>query len=345
MKNKAFINKYRFPEPLYITQPTLPDIEEYKKSLETIWGSKWLTNNGSFHQSFEKKLCDYLEVTSLNLLCNGTTALLLSLKSLDLPEGEIITTPFTFPATPHAITWNNLTPVFCDIKPGTFALDPSKIEELITPKTKGILPVHLFGYPCDVEEIEKIAQKHKIKVIYDAAHAFGVRYKNKPLVSWGDGSVLSFHATKSFQTIEGGAIIPNSPELKKKIDLLKNFGIVDETTVEMVGINGKMNEFQAAFGLLQLKTHRDEINARKTLTNLYRKNLKGISGIVFPEDMEEVDHNYSSFPIIVHASEYGMSRNNLYETLKEFNVFTRKYFSPLCSTYPHYSHLVKNTKF
>ncbi len=339
MNIKNLVKNYKLPHPVYVTQPTLPDLGEFKIYLEEVWESKWLTNSGKFHQVLENKLNSYLGSENCSLFCNGTMALLLALKALDLTEGEVITTPFTFPATLHVLSWNNLTPVFCDINEKTFNIDADQIEKHITEKTKAILPVHVFGYPCDVEKISELAEKHQLKVVYDAAHAFGVKLNNRPVTDWGDLSMLSFHATKHFNTLEGGALITKSPELKKKIDLLKNFGIADEENVVFPGINGKMNELQAAYGILQLEMVDNEVEKRKTITELYRENLKDVPGIGLSIDNPMVEHNYSSFPILVNEKEFGENRSTLYEELKKFNVFSRKYFYPLCSDYPCYSHL------
>lgn len=314
----------------------MPPLEQYVEKLKEIWKTQWLTNNGPFHIEFEEKLRTYLGVEFLNVFNNATIALLVALQALGLDEGEVITTPFTFPATTHVLWWNRLTPVFCDIEDKTFNIDPHKIESLITAKTKAILPVHVYGNPCDVQAIQKIADKYGLKVIYDAAHAFGVKVNGSPIVEHGDISALSFHATKLFNTIEGGALISRSPQVKQQIYYLKNFGIANEDTVVGPGINGKMNEFQAAFGLLELEIVDEEIRNRKTATQIYRENLQCIPGITFLQDIPGVTHNYAYFPILVNPSLYKMDRNQLAELLKRCNIFPRKYFYPLCSSFDCY---------
>ena len=322
---------------IYVTQPTLPDLSEFTKSLEQIWKSKWLTNNGLFHQEFEKKLAEFLGVQYISLFANGTLALLTSLQALDI-TGEVITTPYTFVATAHSIMWNNLTPVFCDIEPVYGNIDINKIEQLITEKTTAILPVHVYGNPVDVEKIELIAQKHKLKVIYDAAHAFNVKKDGNSILNYGDLSVLSFHSTKVFNTIEGGAIISHNKETKQHIDDLKNFGFRNETTVVAAGINGKMNELQAAYGLLQIKNIKNQIASRKKITNIYRQLLNNIIGINFYKNIDGVEHNYAYFPIFI-SDKYKMSRDELYNLLKSNNIFGRRYFYPLISNIPTYKEL------
>jgi dTDP-4-amino-4,6-dideoxygalactose transaminase len=333
------VRKYRFPEPIFVSRPTMPDVKDYHRLLEQIWETKWLTNAGKFHQEFESRLGEYLGVEHICLFCNGTIALLVALHALRITSGEVITTPFTFPATVHVLFWNNIEPVFCDIDLKTFNLDPNQIEHLITPKTKAVLPVHVFGTSCNVEAIQEIADRHGLQVIYDTAHAFGVRYKDRPVVDFGDISMLSFHATKLFSTAEGGALIVRSEVQRKRINFLKNFGIADEETVIGPGINGKMSEFQAAFGLLQLDMVEKEIADRRELVKIYRRELKGLAGISYLDDIPDVKHNYSYFPILVDSDQYGMDRNELYNHLKLFNIFPRKYFYPLCSHYSCYSAL------
>lgn len=325
-------------KPILVTQPSLPNLDEFHKSLETIWESKWITNNGQFHEKFENELAVHLGVKHVSLFNNGTIGLLTALQVLEI-KGEVITTPYSFVATANSLLWNNLRPVFCDIDPVYGNLDASKIEALITPNTSAIMPVHVYGNPCDVDGIEKIANKHELKVIYDAAHAFGVEKNNTSVLNYGDLSVLSFHATKTFNTIEGGAIISHSPEMKKKIDHLKNFGITDEITVVAPGINGKVNEVIAAYGLLQLKTIDADITKSKKLTNYYKENLKGIKGIRFLEDIENVTHNYSYFPIFINEDEFGINRDELFLKLKEHNIIGRRYFYPLITDFPTYKKL------
>lgn len=320
--------------PILITQPSLPNLKEFTKSLEKIWESKWLTNNGQFHQEFEEKLAKHLGVKYVSLFSNGTLALMAAYKQLGL-TGEVITTPYSFVATTHAMLWNNITPVFCDIDPVYGNLDADKIEALITDKTTAIVPVHVYGNPCEVEKIEAIAKKHNLKVIYDAAHAFGVEKEGKSILNFGDLSVLSFHATKTFNTIEGGAIICHNEETKKQIDYLKNFGFDGETSVVSMGINGKMNELQAAFGLLQLKTIDQDIAKRKNVAKRYRELLAGIKGIRVMEDIKNIKHNYSYFPVFIN-DEYPMTRDKLYQHLKDNGIFGRRYFYPLISEFSMY---------
>ena len=326
-------------EPVYVARPRMPDLAAYNRYLEQIWESRWLTNDGDFHREFERRLSQYLGVEHLNLFVNGTVALLVALQTLRINSGEVITTPFTFAATPHVLYWNGVKPVFCDIDEKTFNIDPSKIERLICPDTKAILAVHVYGTPCDVDAIESIAQRNGLDVIYDAAHAFGVRIGDKPLIEYGDVSALSFHATKLFTSIEGGALVTKSAEQQKRVQFLRNFGIADEETVIGPGINGKMNELQASFGLLQLDMIDDEIRDRGRLTRLYRQRLSGISGITYLDDIEGVTHNYHYFPILVDAETYGIDRDRLCELLRKCNIYPRKYFYPLCSQYPCYSAL------
>ncbi len=314
----------------YVTQPSLPDLEEFVPYLERIWESKNLTNNGDFHKEFERMLAECLGVKYVSLFCNGTIALLTGLRALEI-EGEVISTPFTFVATTHAIKWAGLTPVFCDIDPITYNINPDKIEELITEKTKAIMPVHVYGNPCDIDRIQQIADKYNLKVFYDAAHAFGVKIRNTSICNFGDLSMLSFHATKIFNTFEGGALVTDNYELKQKIDKLKNFAFEDEVTISGLGINGKMNEFQAALGLLQLKYIKNNIKKNKSISKYYREELKSVPGIMFLKENEDVEYNYSYFPILINKNEYGLSRDDLYYKLTENNIFARRYFFPLIS--------------
>jgi dTDP-4-amino-4,6-dideoxygalactose transaminase len=325
-------------KPVYVTQPFLPPLEEFLPYLEDIWDRKVLTNNGHYHQELEKALCDYLGVKYISLFTNGTLALVTALQALRI-SGEVITTPFSFVATTHALWWNNIKPVFIDIEPETFNLDPAKIQAAITPKTTAILPVHIYGNPCNVERIGEIAKANGLKVIYDACHAFGVQINGESILNFGDLSVLSFHATKVYTTFEGGAIVCHDVEMKKRIDKLKNFGFAGETTVIAPGINAKMNEFQAALGLLQLKYIEAIIEKRKVLTQRYRSELQGIPGIAFIEDRPGVKHSYTHFPIFIDEKEYGKSRDMVYEELKKYNIFTRRYFYPLISRFPPYHEL------
>lgn len=334
------IKNYCLPEPVYVTRPRMPNLEDYYNHyLQKIWDTHWLTNDGPFHKEFEQRLKEYLKVEYLNLFTNGTIALLVALHALRINSGEVITTPFSFPATAHVLYWNRIRPVFCDIDKKTFNIDTSKIEALISPDTKAILAVHVYGTPCNVEGIQSIADRHGLLLIYDAAHAFGVRIGEKSILEYGDISALSFHATKVFTSVEGGALITKSEKLRDRIQFLRNFGIADEETIIGPGINGKMSEFQASFGIMQLKIVDQEIKDRQSLTYLYRKELKGIPGITFLEESPEVHSNYSYFPILVNRDLYGIDRNDLCNILKQCNIFTRKYFSPLCSDYSCYSSL------
>ena len=321
-----------------VTQPFLPPLEEYNEYLKQIWKNKHITNNGLFHQQLEQELCEYLGVKYISLFCNGTIALLLAIKALEL-KGEIITTPYSFVATAHSIKWNGLTPVFVDIDESTCNMDPDRIEKAITSKTSAILPVHVYGNPCETEKINQIAKKYNLKVIYDAAHAFGVDKNGKSILNEGDLSILSFHATKVFNTFEGGAIVSHSAEMKKKIDDLKNFGFQDQITVEGIGINGKMNEVQTAMGLLQLKYINSAIDKRKKIIEIYRNALEEVDGIQFFNDIEGVKHNYAYFPVFINELEYGKSRDEVYEELKKHNIYGRRYFYPLINQFSAYKSL------
>ena len=316
-------------KPIYVTQPTLPPLAEFIPYLEQIWDNKILTNGGAFHQQLEQALCKYLGVKHLALFTNGTIALITALQALRI-TGEVITTPYSFVATAHSLLWNGIKPVFVDIDPVTLNLDPNKIEAAITPQTTAIMPVHCYGYPCDVARIQQIADNYNLKVIYDAAHAFGVKDNNSGLLNHGDLSVLSFHATKVFNTFEGGAIICLDEKTKCRIDHLKNFGFVDEVTVVAAGINGKMSEINAAFGLLQLKGIDDALAKRKIIDTRYREGLKNVAGIRCTNVGEHVA-NYAYFPIFVERN-----RDALYEKLKTNGIFGRRYFYPLISDFPMY---------
>lgn len=320
---------------IYVTQPYLPDLDEFIPYLQQIWSNKVLTNNGPMHQELEKGLCEYLGVPFISLFNNGTNALLTALQCYDL-KGEVITTPYSFVATTHSLVWNNLTPVFVDIDTDTLNIDSTKIEAAITEKTTAILAVHCYGNPCPVEEIELIAKKYNLKVIYDAAHAFGVEDKNGSILNYGDLSVLSFHATKVFNTFEGGAIISHDLETKKKIDSLKNFGITSELEVSHIGSNGKMSEVNAAFGLLQLKYIDQAIVQRQEIAQIYQKELQSIQGIDSNLLNNTVKHNFSYFPILIDEKKYGKTRDELYEELKLHNIFARKYFYPLITDFSAY---------
>jgi len=318
-----------------VTQPLLPPLQEFIPYLEKIWNNKWLTNNGEFHQELEKQLCLYLGVQYISLFANGTLALLTALQALDI-KGEVITTPYSFVATAHSLLWNNITPIFVDVDPIYGNLDPSKIEIAISDKTSAILPVHVYGNPCNHTEISAIAKKHNLKLIYDAAHCFGVKENGSSILNYGDLSILSFHATKVFNTFEGGAIVCHSKEMKQHIDDLKNFGFRDEVTVIAPGINAKMNEIQAAFGLLQLKYIDDAILKRQKIASIYRKNLRTIKGIQFLPEKINTLYNYGYLPILINEAEFGKSRNAVYELLKTKGFHARRYFYPLISNFPMY---------
>lgn len=318
-----------------VTSPLLPNLDEFHELLKEIWDSKWITNNGSFHKRLETALAEYLKVPYVSLFTNGTLPLLTALQALRI-TGEVITTPYSFVATTHSIWWNGCKPVFVDIDPKTGNMDPDKIEAAITPKTTAIMPVHCYGKPCDVVRIKEIADKYGLKVIYDAAHAFGVEVDGESILKWGDMSTLSFHATKVYNTIEGGAMIMHDAETKKRIDYLKNFGFAGETTVVGPGINSKVDEMRAAYGLLNLKKVDSAIAARKKTADVYREALRGIGGLAFYEDMPGVKHNYSYFPIFIDAEKYGMTRDELYFKMKETNVLGRRYFYPLISEFSTY---------
>lgn len=320
--------------PIYVTQPFMPPLDEFLPYLEKIWENKWLTNAGPFHQVLEANLAEYLGVKHLALFANGTLALVTALQALRI-TGEVITTPFSFVATAHSLLWNGIKPVFVDIDPETYNLDPEKIEAAITPHTTAIMPVHVYGNPCNVEKIQRIADTYGLKVIYDAAHAFGINYKGESLLKYGDLSVLSFHATKVFNTFEGGAIICPDAKTKKRIDDLKNFGFHDEITVVAPGINGKMNEVQAAFGLLQLKYMGEAIDRRKEIDALYREHLSSVVGITCQSIHADSTHNFSYFPITVEK-EYPLSREELYMKLRQQGIYARRYFYPLISHFPMY---------
>lgn len=320
---------------LTVTAPLLPDLEDFNNLLKEIWASKWITNNGRFHQQLEKELAEYLKVPFLSLFTNGTLPLITSLQALEV-KGEVITTPYSFIATTHSIWWNGLKPVFVDIEPSTCNIDPSKIEAAITPQTTAIMPVHCYGKPCDINAIQDIADRYGLKVIYDAAHAFGVEVDGDSLLNAGDMSTLSFHATKVYNTIEGGALVMKDEETKRKIDYLKNFGFRNEVEVVAPGINSKMDEMRSAYGILALRQVDDAIEARHRVAVQYREALKNVPGVRFFEDMPGVKHNYSYFPVFINAEEYGMTRDQLYFKLKESNVLGRRYFYPLISTFEPY---------
>lgn len=325
-------------KPIYVTQPSLPPLDEFYESLKTIWSSKWLTNAGPFHEELEKNLAKYLGVKYLSLFSNGTLALITALQTLKI-TGEVITTPYSFVATTHSLWWNGIKPVFVDIEPNYYNIDPNKIEAAITPKTTAIMPVHVYGNPCKYDKIQKIADTYGLKIIYDAAHAFGVKHYGNSILNFGDLSILSFHATKVFNTIEGGAIISHDEKTKIRIDYLKNFGYAGEETVIAPGINAKMNEVQAAYGLIQLKYVDNEIIKRKIITDKYRELLKNIKGISYIDDIENVTHNYAYFPIFIDKNIFGISRDELNTILKENGIIGRRYFYPLISQFPTYKGL------
>lgn len=322
-------------KPIYVTSPLLPSLEDFTFLLKEIWESKMLTNNGNFHQKLEEELAKYLKVPYLSLFTNGTLPLITALQAMRI-TGEVITTPFSFVATTHSLWWNGIKPVFVDIEPETCNLDPSKIEAAITPRTTAIMPVHVYGKPCKTKEIQEIANKYGLKVIYDAAHAFGVEINRESILNFGDMATLSFHATKVYNTLEGGALVVHDEQTKKRIDYLKNFGFASETEVVAPGINSKVDEVRAAYGLLNLKQVDHAINSRRKVAIRYRDELQGVKGITFFNDIPGVRHNYSYFPIFINAEEYGMTRDELYFKMKEHNVFGRRYFYPLISTFSTY---------
>ena len=320
---------------LTVTSPFLPPLEEFLPYMEEIWSSKWLTNNGSFHQQLEHALCEYLKVPYICLFTNGTLPLICGLQALRI-TGEVITTPYSFVATTHSLWWNGIKPVFVDIDPLTGNIDPDKIEKAISPKTTAIMPVHVYGNPCDMERVQDIADKYGLKVIYDAAHAFGVEKNGKSILEAGDLSTLSFHATKVYNTIEGGAIFCHDEKMKKRIDYIKNFGFAGETTIVAPGINGKMDEVRSAYGLLSLKYINSLIDLRHKIVIKYRNGLKDTLGIRFFDDIYNVKHNYSYFPIFVDEEKYGVSRDELYEKMQSEGIYGRRYFYPLISTFSTY---------
>ena len=318
-----------------VTSPLLPSLDDFMPYLQDIWNRKWLTNNGHYHQELEKALCEYLKVPYVSLFTNGTLPLMCALQALRI-TGEVITTPYSFVATTHSLWWNGIKPVFVDIDPVTCNIDTNKIEAAITPKTTAIMPVHVYGKPCDTVRIQEIADKYGLKVIYDAAHAFGVEINGQSILRAGDMSTLSFHATKVYNTVEGGALICHDEKTKRRIDYLKNFGFAGETTIVAPGINGKMDEVRAAYGLLNLKQVDSAIEARYQVVTRYREALRNVEGLSFMEDMSGVRHNYSYFPIFIDAEKYGMTRDELYVKMKEHRVLGRRYFYPLISEFSTY---------
>lgn len=329
--------------PIYVTQPALPPLDEFTEYLQQIWDNKIITNNGPFHRRFEKELAEYLGVKYISLFTNGTLALITALQALRI-SGEVITSPYSFVATTHSLWWNKIKPVFVDVEPDFCNLDINKIESAITPQTTALMPIHVYGNPCNVDAIQQIAEAYNLKVIYDAAHAFGVGYNGNSILNYGDLSVLSFHATKIFNTFEGGAIICHDEKTKRHIDDLKNFGFRGETTVVAPGINAKMNEVQAAMGLLQLKYVDENIEKRKQITHAYKERLRDIPGVGFLDEMPGVKHCYSYFPVFFDKEIYGMSRDCIYQKLKVKGINGRRYFYPLISDFPTYRGLASAKK-
>ena len=327
-----------FTEPVYVTRPLLPPLENLTALLSDVWDSQWLTNAGKKQEALEQRLQGYLSVPNISLFNNGTTALLVAIKALGL-TGEVITTPFTFPATPHALHWNNLPVVFADIDPESMNLSPAAIEAAVTPRTSAILAVHVFGTPCDWRAIRDIAKRHRLRVIYDAAHAFGTIVDGVPVGNLGDVSMFSFHATKTFHTAEGGALSSPDTDLKQRFDLLRNFGITGETSVSLPGLNGKMNELQAALGLLVLDMVDEERRKRGDLKAIYAARLRGVEGISLLPDEPSVKQSYQHAAIRVAMERFGRSRDQVYDRLRRHNVIARKYFYPLCSSLPHFQAL------
>lgn len=321
-----------------VTSPLLPDLDEFNSLLQDIWQRKWLTNNGHYHQVLEKELAEYLGVPYLSLFTNGTLPLITALQALRI-TGEVITTPYSFVATTHSLWWNGIKPVFVDVEEKTGNIDPEKIEAAITPRTTAIMPVHVYGTPCDTQRIQNIADKYGLKVIYDAAHAFGVWQDGVSILEAGDMSTLSFHATKVYNTVEGGALVCHDEATKKRIDYLKNFGFAGETEVVAPGINSKMDEIRSAYGLLNLKQVDFAIAKRKDIAQKYKDGFKAVTGLRYLEDIEGVKHNYSYFPIFIEEGEYGMSRDSLYAKLKENNILGRRYFYPVISEFVTYKGL------
>jgi dTDP-4-amino-4,6-dideoxygalactose transaminase len=331
-------------KPIYITQPLLPNLNDIELEIKEIFESKWITNQGIKHDLLEKKLETVLNVPNVSLFNNGTIALLTALKALNLPIGsEVITTPFTFPATPHCISWNELKPIFCDIEPENMTIDTDKIEQMITPNTSAILPVHVYGFPCNIKKIDKLAKQYSLNVIYDGAHTFSTKIKNKSIGTFGDITMFSFHATKLYNTFEGGCLTYNTNGLKEKIYNLRNFGIKNEEEVVDIGINGKMNEFQASIGLLNLKLFKKEQKKRSKIKKLYIDQLKDINNIRIPQMPKNTTDSYQYFPIVIKDS-YPITRDELYEKLKKYNIYTRKYFYPICSDYEPYTNLDSSSK-
>jgi len=332
-----------FSIPIYTTRPLFPDLDVFKDKLREVWDAQWLSNNGVQHQTLERRLAEYLKTSNLSLFNNGTIALMVAVQGLRL-QGDVITTPFTFPATPHVLSWNGINPIFCDIENDTFTIDADKIEQMITPHTTAILGVHVFGNPCNVVKIQEIADRYGLRVIYDAAHAFGSEINGVGIGNFGDVSMFSFHPTKLFHTAEGGALAMNDKNLKKRIDLLKNFGIKNEDEVMMPGINGKMNELSAVMGLLVLDMVEDEMKKRAKILSYYRELLKGFDGVSHTDEIEGVKSSYQYFCIRIDEKKFGKSRDAVYSEFKKYNVYTRKYFYPLCSDYACYRQLPSSSQ-
>jgi len=329
-----------FKNPIYVTKPLMPDISQLVEGLQNIYSSKILTNMGPYHEKLEQELKKFLKVQDLSLFNNGTIGLITALKALDLPFGsEVITTPFTFAATPHSIVWNGLKPVFCDIEPNTMTIDAEKIEALITPNTSAILPVHVYGFPCDVYEISRISKEYNLQVIYDGAHSFTTEIDEQSICNWGDITVLSFHATKLFNTIEGGALVYTNDELKEKVQNLRNFGIKDEFTVDDIGINGKLNEVQSLFGLYNLQLVDEEQKKRARISRIYETKLSGFSEISIPKMPANCSNSFQYFPILLNNN----SRDKVYDMLRDKNIYARKYFFPPCTEYKVYKELGDRT--
>ena len=327
-----------FDEPIYVTRPLLPPLERFNVRLQEIWESQWLTNMGDQHEQLGRAIRQYLDVPEVSLFNNGTIALLVALRALDL-DGEVITTPFTFPATPHAISWSGAVPVFCDIDAATLTLDPARVEQAITPRTSGILAVHAYGMPCDVEALQEIADNHGLKLVYDAAHAFGVKIDGVSIGNFGDISMFSFHATKLFHSAEGGALACQNSTTRQLVDQLKNFGILNQESVGPVGINGKMTEIQAALGLTVLDCIPEELQRRRAVIARYREGLDGITGLKLMQEPTGVESSCQYFVVRIDPGRFGCSRDVVFDHLKQYNVFARKYFYPLCSEYDCYSDL------
>ena len=327
-------------KPIMITRSSMPPMEEYIEKMKELWDSRYLTNSGKFHKEFEEALIKYLNVSNVSLFTNGHMGLELTLEAMNL-SGEVITTPFTFASTTQAIVRNNLTPVFCDIKEDDYTIDESKIEELITDKTCAIVPVHVYGNVCNVYEIERIAKKHNLKVIYDAAHAFGIKVNGRSVLDFGDASMVSLHATKVFHAIEGGLVVLHDENLKVKLDKIKNFGFLTEELVDEIGGHARMNEFQSIMGLCNLNHLSEEILKRKKLTERYRENLRGIDGIKVMEEVEGVENNYTYFPVVIDEEKFGLNRDDVCDILKNNNIFSRRYFYKLTSDFECYENKFK----